>query len=381
MDQWPTSGIPARPGAWLQMVAQRRLAEHARRRSVEARVLPKVGRADETVSDMAEEVVDEMTMMLPGAVTPIDDRLRLLFLCCHRSLPRTTQVVCTLRFVGGLQTAEIARSLLAAESTVAQRLVRAKRTLRADGARFEVADDEDISERLGSVMSVVYAIFTEGHAATSGEGWMRVELCHDALRLARRPQHLAPRESEVHGLAALLELQSARLIARTDNQGEPVLLDDQDRSRWDGLRTRRGLVAIDSAHAVLDAQPGPYLLQAVIASCHAVAPSTAATNWRRIAATYDELYALHSSPIVALNAAVARVRADGPERGLLELQGLAKDPRLAQYPYLHAALADTLTRLGDIARAHDAYLTASRLATTTVLTELFADKAARLDLA
>lgn len=380
LEQWPTTGIPARPGAWLQTVAQRRLVDHARRRAVEARVLPTLGRAEGAAPDMAEEVVDEMTMMLPGIDSPIDDKLRLLFLCCHPSLPRTTQVVCTLRFVGGLQTAEIARSLLAAESTVAQRLVRAKRTLRSEGARFEVAEDEDIAERLGSVMSIIYAIFTEGHAATSGDGWTRVELCHDALRLARRLQHFAPHESEVHGLAALLELQSARLPARADADGRPVLLDDQDRSRWDGLLTRRGLLAIDNAHAVLDAEPGPYLLQAVIATCHAVAGSTGDTDWSRIAATYDELYTLHSSPVVALNAAVARVRANGPERGLLELQDLAKDPLLAQYPYLYAALADTHERSGHAAEARDAYLTAARVATTAALRDLFTAKAGRLDL-
>lgn len=349
LEQWRTGRVPDRPGAWLMATAKHRLADHARRRSLGERkhTLYVAG------SGEAYDPQEENLTMIDTEVR--DDELRLIFMCCHPALRREGQVALTLKTVGGLQTADIARAFLISESTAAQRIVRAKKQLTASGARFELPSEADVAERLATVLSVIYAIFNEGYAATSGDDWTRPELCSDALRLGSRLAALRPRAADVHGLLALMELQASRLPARLGVNGDPVLLDQQDRRLWDRLLIRRGLASLARAQ---DLGGGPYTVQADIAACHARADNVDDTDWPRIAALYVVLDHLTPSPVIKLNHAAAVVRADGPQAGLRCLDSLAGGA-LENYPLYHVTRGDTLERLGRFAEAADAFIHAA----------------------
>ncbi|CAM3019529.1 RNA polymerase sigma factor [Saccharomonospora xinjiangensis] len=349
LEQWPASGIPANPGAWLQTVAKRRAIDNLRRRRNLERKLDELGR--ETPAHTEPELPD-------GDLT--DDVLRLVFTACHPVLSTDARVALTLRLVGGLTTAEIARAFLVTEPTMAQRITRAKKTLTRKQVPFEVPQGADLAPRLASVLEVVYLIFNEGYSATAGEDWIRTDLCAEALRLGRMIAELAPTEPEVHGLIALLELQTSRTRARTGPTGEPILLLDQDRTRWDRLLIRRGLAALDRALA-LTSTPGPYLLQAAIAACHARAATPDDTDWPRIAALYAALARINPSPVVELNRAVAVSMADGPAAALDLVDQLTGEPALARYHLLPAVRGDLLTRLGRHDEARHEFLRAADL--------------------
>jgi RNA polymerase sigma factor (sigma-70 family) len=344
LEQWPVDGVPERPGAWLMATAKRRAIDAFRRAERLRARTAELGRAladeQETEQDWAaalDEVVE-------------DDVLRLVFIACHPVLTREARVALTLRLVGGLATPEIARAFLVPEATLAQRIVRAKRTLAAAGVPFEVPAGADFAARLSSVLEVVYLVFNEGYAATAGRDWTRPELCEEALRLGRILAELTPREAEVHGLVALMELQASRLRARTGPDGAPVLLADQDRTRWDRVLITRGLAALDRARRSGGAL-GPYGLQAAIAACHARAASVEDTDWPRIAALYEALAALTPSPVVQLNRAVAVSRAYGPAAGLELADPLADEPALRGYHLLPSVRGDLLEQLGRRAEA------------------------------
>jgi len=351
LEKWPTDGIPDRPGAWLMAAAKHRAIDHLRRGQRLERKHDELGRELEVDREMAEPDLDE------AIDDPIgDDLLRLIFICCHPVLPTESRVALTLRMVGGLTTEEIARAFLVPVPTLAQRIVRAKRTLREARVPFEVPRGPDMAARLGSVLDVIYLIFNEGYAATAGDDWVRPALCDDALRLGRILAELAPDEPEVHGLVALREIQASGLRARVGPSGEPVLLLDQDRSRWDRLLIRRGLAALERALErvrALGAEPGPYVLQAAIAACHAQAPSAEETDWPRIVALYDALARISPTPVVALNRAVAVGMAFGPEAGLEAVDAIRDAPALKNYHLLPAVRGDLLFKLGrtDEARA------------------------------
>ncbi|GAA0319895.1 sigma-70 family RNA polymerase sigma factor [Streptomyces polychromogenes] len=331
LEQWPVSGIPDRPGAWLMATARHRAVDLVRRRETYARKLAEVGRALEDVPPPAE----------PAGPDDIDDDLlRLVFTACHPVLPTEARIALTLRLVGGLTTQEIARAFLASEPTVAQRVVRAKRTLAKAGVPFEVPYGADREQRLASVLEVIYLIFNEGYAATAGDDLLRPALCEDALRLARQLAALMPEEPEAHGLAALLEFQASRTAARTGPDGEPVLLADQNRSRWNRLLIRRGVDALGRAGS------GPYALQAAIAGCHAAAVRYEDTDWTAIAALYGRLVHLLPSPVIELNRAVAVSMAEGPEAALPLVDALAAAPALRSYHLLPSVRGDLLERLG-----------------------------------
>jgi RNA polymerase sigma factor (sigma-70 family) len=339
LEQWPGTGVPDNPGAWLMTVAKRRAVDHIRRRQRLERKQEQLGRGLQTAADAAEAELD-------AAAEDIgDDLLRLIFTTCHPVLSTDARVALTLRLLGGLTTAEIARAFLAAESTVAQRIVRAKRTLAHERVPVEVPGRAELPERLASVLEVIYLVFNEGYAATAGDDWVRPGLCEDALRLGRVLAGLMPHESEVHGLVALMEFQASRLRARTDPSGRPVVLDEQDRSRWDQLLIRRGLTALARAEALTDT-PGPYAVQAAIAACHARARTPEETDWTRIAALYARLMQLTPSPVVELNRAVAVAMAFGPQPGLAIVDTLTDEPALATYHLLPAVRGDLLARLG-----------------------------------
>ncbi|WP_406339057.1 RNA polymerase sigma factor [Streptomyces sp. NBC_01620] len=345
LEQWPQSGVPDRPGAWLTATAKHRAIDLVRRKETYARKLAEVGR---TLEDVQPPGPDDIA----GADDIDDDLLRLIFTACHPVLSTEARIALTLRLLGGLTTGEIARAFLVSEPTVAQRIVRAKRTLGRAGVPFEVPYGADRAARLGSVLEVIYLIFNEGYAATAGDDWLRPGLCEDALRLARVLAGLMGQEPEVHGLVALLELQASRTAARTTPDGEPVLLADQNRSRWDRLLIRRGYAALERANA-LGGAPGPYALQAAIAACHAHAVTYEETDWAVIATLYDLLAKAAPSPVVELNRAVAVSMAEGPEAGLALVDALAGDPALATYHLLPSVRGDLLARLGraDEARA------------------------------
>lgn len=345
LEQWPESGVPERPGAWLTATAKHRAIDLVRRKETYARKLAEVGR---TLEDVQPPGPDDIA----GDDDIDDDLLRLIFTACHPVLSTEARIALTLRLLGGLTTDEIARAFLVSEPTVAQRIVRAKRTLGRAGVPFEVPYGADRAARLGSVLEVIYLIFNEGYAATTGDDWLRPGLCEDALRLARVLAGLMEQEPEVHGLAALLELQASRTAARTGPDGEPVLLADQNRSRWDRLLIRRGYAALERANA-LGGAPGPYALQAAIAACHAHAVTYEETDWAVIATLYGLLAKAAPSPVVELNRAVAVSMAEGPEAGLALVDALAGDPALAAYHLLPSVRGDLLARLGraDEARA------------------------------
>lgn len=338
LRQWPESGVPESPGAWLTAVGKRRAVDHFRRAETAARKHEELGRDLQTRS--TEPDLDAVIEEDLG-----DDLLRLMFIACHPVLSKEARVALTLRVLGGLTTGEIARAFLVAEPTVAQRIVRAKRTLAAARVPFELPDEPERSARLSSVLEVLYLIFNEGYAATSGERWIRPELCQEAMRLGRVLAGLAPREPEVHGLVALMELQASRIRARTGPGGAAVLLLNQDRGRWDRLLIRRGLAALDRAER-LGGSLGPYALQAAIAACHARAGAPEDTDWERIVALYDALAQITPSPVVELNRAVAVGMAFGPAAGLELVDALAASAVLRDYHLLPSVRGDLLEKLG-----------------------------------
>jgi len=354
LEQWPNDGVPAKPGAWLMTVAKRRAVDLFRRNRDLERKYAEIGRDltadDDGTADFDRAISDDID----------DDLLRLIFTACHPVLPVQARVALTLRLLGGLTTAEIARAYLMPEPTIAQRIVRAKKTLASAHVPFETPDGQARPARLASVLEVIYLIFNEGYSATAGDDWMRPALCHEALRLGRILAELAPDDPEVHGLVALMEIQSSRLAARTGPSGEPVLLLDQDRTRWDRLLIRRGLAALARGES-LGGDPGPYLLQAAIAACHARAFRPEETDWTRITELYGVLAEVMPSPIVELNRAVAVSMAFGPQAGLDLADQLAAEPSLRGYHLLPSVRGDLLMKLGRKAEAQAEFQRASEL--------------------
>ena len=338
LERWPESGVPENPGAWLMTAAKRKAIDLFRRQSVARRKHEELGRDLET-----RQEAPDLEAALDGEVT--DDLLRLIFTACHPVLSSEARVALTLRLLGGLTTDEIARAFLVPEPTVAQRIVRAKRTLTAARVPFEVPGGAELGPRLASVLEVIYLIFNEGYAATAGSDWMRPALCDEALRLGRILAELAPQEPEVHGLVSLMEIQASRSKARTGPDGEPILLLEQNRARWDQLLIRRGLAALQRAEA-LGGTLGSYALQAAIAACHARARTAQETDWARIAALYDALAQVAPSPVVELNRAVALAMAFGPAAGLELADALMAEPALKGYHLLPSVRGDFLCRLG-----------------------------------
>ena len=339
LEQWPTSGIPDNPGAWLMAAARRRGIDHLRRNAMLDRKHAQLGHELEQEQERAVPDLDAALDDMVG-----DDLLRLVFISCHPVLSTEARVALTLRLLGGLTTAEIARAFLASESTIQQRIVRAKRTLADAHVPFEVPRGDELAARVSTVLEVIYLVFNEGYAATAGDDWIRPALCEEALRLGRILAELAPDEPEVHGLVALMEIQASRLHARVGPSGEPVLLLDQNRAHWDHLLIRRGLAALARAEA-LGGAVGPYALQAAIAACHARARRPEDTDWPRIAALYDALARLTPSPIVELNRAVAIAMAFGPAAGLALVDALAGERALEGYHLLPAVRGDFLMKL------------------------------------
>ena len=363
LEHWRRDGVPANPGAWLTTTAKRRALDWLRHRTMAAAEHEALARDDEARE--AHTVPSVIDTLIAAEADPVgDDLLRLVFTACHPVLTRDAQVALTLKLIGGLGTDEIARAFLANEATIAQRIVRAKRSLAEARVPFELPPRAQLGERLAGVLEVVYLIFNEGYAATRGDDWMRPALCDEALRLARMLAALAPHEAEVLGLQALMEIQASRTAARTDAEGRPVLLPDQDRGRWDRLLIRRGLTALAHAEALCQSARqtlGPYALQAAIAACHARAARPQDTDWHRICALYDQLLAQQPSPVVELNRAVAIGQARGPAAALPLVQALAAQPLLAQYHLLPSVMADLLARLGRPAEARAQWQRAAEL--------------------
>jgi RNA polymerase sigma factor (sigma-70 family) len=355
LKQWPESGVPDKPGAWLTAVAKRRAIDRLRRSSMRQRKRQELGR-DLELHQASSGVESEASF--EDEVE--DDLLRLIFTACHPVLSAEARVALTLRLLGGLTTREIARAFLAAESTVAQRIVRAKRTLAEAHVPYEVPGQAERAARLSSVLEVIYLIFNEGYTASAGDDWVRPALCDEALRLGRVLAELIPDEAEVHGLVALMEIQASRLRARVGPSGEPVLLFDQNRARWDQLLIRRGLTALERAEK-LGGTLGPYALQAAIAACHARARTPQETDWARITALYDALAQLMPSPVVELNRAVALSMAYGPQVGLEVVDGLVSEPSLKDYHLLPSVRGDLLARLGRYAEARAEFERAAAL--------------------
>lgn len=360
LEHWPRDGIPDNPGAWLVTAARRRALDHIRHARMR----------DEKLQELGQDLEAQEALVVPDFVDALDaarqddigdDLLRLIFTACHPVLSTEARVALTLKLLGGLTTHEIARAYLVPEPTIAQRIVRAKRTLADARVPYEVPHGPELQERLASVLEVVYLVFNEGYTATAGGDWMRPELAQEALRLGRMLAGIAPREPEVHGLLALMELQASRMNARTDAEGRPILLADQDRGRWDPLLIRRGLAALEKAGSLGGAR-GVYALQAAIAACHARARRTEDTDWQRIAGLYAILAEVAPSPVVELNRAVAVSRADGPAAGLAIVDRLASEPALRRYQWLPGVRGDLLEQLGRKAEAREAFLAAAELA-------------------
>jgi len=360
LEQWPGSGVPDNPGAWLMATAKHRALDHFRRSKLLERKHEELGRE---LNSQQESAVANFEVEFDAAKEQNfgDDLLRLLFISCHPVLSTEARVALTLRLLGGLTTQEIARAFLVPEPTIAQRIVRAKRSLAEARVPFEVPRGPDLAARLSSVLEVLYLIFNEGYSATAGEDWMRPALIEDALRLGRILAGLAPDEPEVHGLVALMEIQASRTHARTNSAGEPILLADQDRTRWDHALIRHGLAELQRAERLNGAR-SPYALQAAIAACHARAGSSAQTDWPRIATLYDALAQLTPSPIIELNRAVAVSMAFGPQAGLDIVDSLTSDPALKSYHLLPAVRADLLKKVGRLSEAQAEFSRAASLA-------------------
>jgi RNA polymerase sigma-70 factor, ECF subfamily len=369
LEQWPREGVPRNPGAWLTAVAKRRAIDRFRRERMMDRKHEQIGyelRENETWQPDFEALDHEVS----------DDLLRLMFIACHPILSVEARVALTLRLLGGLTTAEIARAFLVSEPTIAQRIVRAKRTLSEAHVPFEVPDAKERMQRLDAVLGAVYLIFNEGYAATSGDDILRPELCQEALRLGRMLANLAPDESEVHGLLALMEIQASRMNARVADDGSPILLLDQDRAVWDHLAIGRGLAALTRAES-LRKTFGPYTLQAAIAACHARARSAGDTDWQRIAALYDALAQLSPSPVIELNRAVAVAMAFGPQAGLDLVDTLLDAPALKHYHLLPSVRADLLEKLQRFSEAREEYERAASMAQNARDREFLLQRAAR----
>jgi len=369
LEQWPESGIPDNPGAWLMAAAKHRAIDLWRRNKRLERKHEELGRELAAKQEMA---VADFDAAIDDDIG--DDLLRLVFVSCHPVLSTEARVALTLRLLGGLTTEEIARAFLVPEPTVAQRIVRAKRTLSESRVPFEVPRGPDLAIRLSSVLEVIYLIFNEGYSATAGEDWLRPALCEDALRLGRILAQLVPSEPEVHGLVALMEIQASRSGARIGPSGEPILLLDQNRARWDQLLIHRGLSALQQAEELGDAL-GPYALQAAIAACHARARTASETDWQRIATLYDALAQLMPSPIVELNRAVALAMAFGPAAGLELIDTLASEPSLRAYHLLPSVRGDFLFKLGRFAEARAEFERAASLTRNARERDLLLDRA------
>ncbi len=368
LEQWPGSGVPNNPGAWLMAIAKRRAIDHFRRSKRLERKHQQLGyeldsRQDDPAAELDAAIDDHVG----------DDLLRLMFISCHPVLSTEARVALTLRLLGGLTTEEIARAFLASEPTIAQRIVRAKRTLADKRVPFEVPRGPELAMRLASVLEVIYLVFNEGYSATAGDDWMRPALCDEALRLGRVLAELAPHEADVHGLVALMEIQASRSAARVGPSGEAVLLLDQDRTRWNQLLIERGLASLARAEA-LD-HPGPYTQQAAIAACHARAATAGDTDWHRIAAGYDALARLTPSPVVELNRAVAHSMAFGPAAALRLVDPLMAEPSLNGYPYLPGVRGDLLFKLERFAEARAEFERAAGLTRNARQRELLLDRA------
>lgn len=370
LERWPREGVPDNPGAWLTATAKHRAVDLVRRRENYARKLAEIGRDLETTAPPE----DSAASYDPEDID--DDLLRLVFTACHPVLSAEARIALTLRLLGGLTTPEIARAFLAPEPTIAQRIVRAKRTLAAKNVPFEVPYGPDRAARLGSVLDVIYLIFNEGYAATAGDDWLRPALCEDALRLARQLAALMPKEPEVHALAALLEFQASRTAARTGPDGAPILLADQDRRRWNRRLLARGVAALSRAEATSAGAPGPYALQAAIAACHAHAYTYEETDWATIATLYGLLAARAPSPVVELNRAVAVSMADGPAPALDIVDTLTTEPTLRDYHLLPSVRGDLLQRLGRTTEARAEFERAAELARNERERELLLRRAA-----
>jgi RNA polymerase sigma factor (sigma-70 family) len=358
LEQWPATGVPEKPGAWLMATAKRRALDHLRR-----------GRMLERKHEMIALDMEEQQQAMPDLDSELDDdigdeMLRLIFTACHPRLSRDARAALALRMICGLTTEEIARAFLLPEATIAQRIVRAKRILSESGLVYETPRGEELSDRLSSVLEVVYLIFNEGYTASRGQDWLRPQLCNEALRLGRVLTSIAPHEPEAHGLMALMELNASRTAARTDPTGEPILMLDQDRALWDQLQIRRGIQALRQARE-LGGASGFYVLQAVIVACHAEATMARDTDWSRIAGFYSELTAVVRSPIIELNRAVAVGMAEGAEAGLPMVDRLMSDPALKGYHLLPSVRGDLLHKLGRYEEARDAFEAAAALAGNT----------------
>ena len=368
LEQWPESGIPDNPGAWLMSTAKHRAIDLFRRNSMAERKHEDLGR-DYSARELTMPDLDT------GLDDPIgDDLLRLIFVACHPVLPKEARLALTLRLLGGLTTDEIARAFVSSEPTIAQRIVRAKRTLSEKQVPFEIPRGAELNGRLASVFEVIYLIFNEGYTATAGDDWMRPTLCEEALRLGRILAGLAPNEPEVHGLVALMEIQASRSRARTGPNGEPILLMDQNRAQWDQLLIQHGLAALEHARK-LGRGMGPYALQAEIAACHARAREPGQTDWNRIVALYGELAEIMPSPIIELNRAVAVSFASGPQQALELVDGLLGDPRLSNYHLLPSARADFLKKLGRVEEARTEFERAASMTQNSRERELLLERA------
>ncbi|HEY3974279.1 MAG TPA: RNA polymerase sigma factor [Candidatus Sulfotelmatobacter sp.] len=368
LEKWPESGIPQNPGAWLMGTAKHRAIDFLRHSSLVDLKHEHLGR------ELAEREMEVPDLAAAMDYNIGDDMLRLVFIACHPVLSTEARVALTLRLLGGLTTAEIARAYLVVEPTMAQRIVRAKRTLTDAHVPFEVPRGSEFTSRLSPVLQVIYLIFNEGYSATAGDDWMRPALCEEALRLGRILAGLAPNEPEVHGLVALMEIQASRARARVDAAGEPILLLEQDRAQWDRLLIGRGLASLERAEQLTGTR-GPYSIQAAIAACHARAVSAADTDWARIVALYEELATIEPSPVIELNRAVAAGMASGPAAGLAFVDALTNDPALEGYHLLPSVRGDLLRKLGRLSEARAEFARAASLTRNTRERNLLLDRA------